>query len=111
MDKEFKEIDHARKVLGLDESATLKEVREVYRELSKKYHPDRTGKRDSGERMKEINLAYKLIKDYCESYRFSFKKKEVEDFYSKYVKSFQEDWMWSSVRREDKGGKQVHKGF
>jgi len=109
MDKEFEQIDHVRKVLGLGESATLREIKGAYRELTKKHHPDLSRKNKSGEKMKEINKAYKLLMDYCESYRFSFKKKEVEDFYSKYMKSFQEDWMWTPVRGEEK--KREHSGF
>jgi len=109
MDEEFKQIDHARKVLGLAESATLKEVKGAYRELSKKYHPDRSRKKKSEEKMKEINKAYKLLLDYCESYRFSFSKEAVEDFYSKYMKGFREDWMWTPVRRKE--DKREHRGF
>jgi len=102
MDEEFEQIKNARKVLGLGESATLKEIKGTYREFSKKHHPDCSRKKSSGEKMKEINAAYNLLMDYCGSYRFSFKKKEVEDFYSKYMKGFQEDWMWSPVKREEK---------
>jgi Zn finger protein HypA/HybF involved in hydrogenase expression len=37
----FKQIDEARKILGLEKGATLEEIREAYRRLSLKYHPDR----------------------------------------------------------------------
>ena len=37
----FREIDNARKILGLDTTATLSEIKERYRNLSLKYHPDR----------------------------------------------------------------------
>ena len=108
MDEEFKHIDKAKKVLGLGESATLKEIMGAYRKLSKKHHPD-LGK-ESGEKMKGINEAYDALVDYCDSYSFSFKKEDVADFYSKYMKGFQEDWMWSPVRRGEKDKKE-HRGF
>jgi len=38
---DFKQIDDARKVLGLNESASLEEIRDAFRNLALKYHPDR----------------------------------------------------------------------
>ncbi|MBU4201988.1 MAG: DnaJ domain-containing protein [Candidatus Altiarchaeales archaeon] len=108
MGEEFKHINEARKFIGLGESATLKEIKSTYRKLSKKHHLD-MGK-ESGEKMKEINEAYDALVDYCDSYRFSFKKEGVEDFYSKYMKGFQEGWMWSPVKRGAKDKKE-HRGF
>ena len=107
---DFKKIDESRKILGLGETATLKEIKKAYKELVKKFHPDKLGenreskfgknkfkkkeKQRYEDRMKEINMAYEILMDYCESYRYSFTRKEVEDFYSKYMEGFQEDWMW-----------------
>jgi DnaJ-class molecular chaperone len=36
----FKEIDETRKLLQLDEYATLEEIKKSYRTLAYKYHPD-----------------------------------------------------------------------
>ncbi len=97
----FEQIDKARKTLNLGETATLREIKKAYRELVKKYHPDKyedKKKKKCEERMKEINKAYKLIMEYCESYRYSFTKKEIEDLYTKYMKGFHEDWMWGPVK-------------
>ncbi len=109
MDEEFEHIDKARKVLGLGKRATLREIKAAYRKLTKDHHPD-LGK-ESGEKMKEINEAYDALVDYCDSYSFSFKKEDVEDFYSKYMKGFQEDWMWSSVKREGDKKKHDYRGI
>ena len=46
------------RVLGLSPLASPKEVRERYRELAFRVHPDRGG---SPERMRELNLAYERI--------------------------------------------------
>lgn len=77
----FKQVDEARKLLGLDETATLEEVKDTYRELSLKYHPDRfQGKenKQSEEMMKKINNAKDILLIYCANYRYSFKEKDVK---------------------------------
>jgi len=41
----FGKIDRARKLLGLGEDASLKEIKEAYRRKAKKFHPDRIEKK------------------------------------------------------------------
>ncbi len=52
-------------VLGIDRNATDEEVKQAYRELARKYHPDRYRDSDladlASEKMKEINAAYEEI--------------------------------------------------
>lgn len=88
----FSEIDAARKLLGLGETATLREVRRAYKRLAKKKHPDAGG---SEIEMKSLNSAYKLLLKYCEEFPVSFKKPDVEgqDDYEILVKRFYEDWI------------------
>ena len=54
-------------ILGVSESATDEEIKEAYRKLAKKYHPDRyidDGLKEMAtEKMQQINEAYDLIKD------------------------------------------------
>ena len=76
----FKQIDEARRLLGLDETATSEEIRDAYRELSLKYHPDRCKeeeKKRCEEMMKKINYAKDTLLTYCASYRYSFKERDV----------------------------------
>ena len=75
------EIDQARRLLGLGERASMAEIKIAYRHMCKQWHPDVVTDKTTGtRRMKDINAAYRLLLEYCESYRFSFSPEEVESF-------------------------------
>lgn len=49
-------------ILGVSRSATDDEIKRAYREMARKYHPDRNGgSAEAEEKMKEINAAYAQI--------------------------------------------------
>jgi molecular chaperone DnaJ len=58
--REWYEKDYY-KVLGVSSSATEKEITRAYRQLAKKYHPDRNP--GSEERFKEVSGAYDVLGD------------------------------------------------
>lgn len=95
----FEDIDEARKTLGLSETATIAEIKEVYRELSLKYHPDKCADEDKQrceEMFKRINGANKILTSYCTSYRYSFAEEDVkrvtgEAFLAEHTRRFYED--------------------
>ena len=79
---DFKRIDEARSLLGLDEDSTLQEIRKAYRRLALKYHPDKCKEKDKKkceEMFKKINHANDIILAYCANYRISFKEKSVKE--------------------------------
>ena len=79
-DKEFREalnndeLPNYYDVIGVSKDATPKEIKEKFRELAKKTHPDKT-REDSEEEMAELNKAYEVLSD-----------KERREKYDKYLK-------------------------
>ena len=58
-------MNNPYKVLGVDPSATDEEIKTAYRNLARKYHPDKYRDSDlaemAEEKMKEVNAAYEEI--------------------------------------------------
>ncbi len=52
------------KILGVEKQADAKAIKQAYRRLARKYHPDMNpGKKAATERFKEINEAYEVLSD------------------------------------------------
>ncbi len=92
----FDEIEDARKLLGLGEAATLKEIKKAYRTLAHRHHPDKLVGDDitESETMKRLNWAYQLLMEYCNEYKYSFKAEAVARAYphDEYLRTFKEKW-------------------
>jgi len=97
----FKDIDEARKILGLGEIATVLEIKERYHKLSLKNHPDKCtdkSKSECEELFKRINSAYRTLMSYCDSYRYSFTEEDVKEvtgeaFTEEHFKRFYDDFI------------------
>jgi molecular chaperone DnaJ len=50
-------------ILGVGRSATQEELKNAFRQLARKYHPDVSKEPDAEERFKEINEAYAMLSD------------------------------------------------
>jgi curved DNA-binding protein CbpA len=93
----FVEIDEARRLLGLGEAVTLKEVKTAYRRLAYRHHPDKhsgaTGE-ETEEMMKRLNSAYKLLTDYCSDYKYTFREEDVARTYphDEYLRRYYYGW-------------------
>ncbi|MDD5069877.1 MAG: DnaJ domain-containing protein [Candidatus Omnitrophica bacterium] len=78
---DFKQIDQARQILGLEQDATMEEIKVSYRDLAHKYHPDRCSdekKKECEEMFKKISHANDILMAYCAGYRYSFEEKDVK---------------------------------
>lgn len=57
-------IEDPYKVLGVSPDASDEDIKRAYRQLAKKYHPDRNpGDAEAAKKMQEINAAYEQIKN------------------------------------------------
>jgi len=81
----YQEITEARKLLGLSERATMQEIKAAYRRMVSRWHPDRCGedKENCREMTQKINAAYRVIRDYCANYQYSFSPEEIENYITK----------------------------
>jgi len=98
---DFKDIDRARKLLGLGETTSMQEIKEKYRKLSLKCHPDKHNnspqKKMYEEKIKDINNSYEILISYCIKYPISFdigKVKEVEEgeYERQHLRRFYDGW-------------------
>jgi len=102
----YEEITKALQILGLYEFATLKEIKNKYRELLKEWHPDlcRVNEDIRKEKTIEIINAYRIIMDYCEQYRFSFSQEEIGKYISAdefWAKRFGSDPIWGNYQDDE----------
>lgn len=81
----YHELDKARRLLGLGPRATLAEIKNCYRQLAKKHHPDRLPATEENQEqtaeagqpeIRQINAAYRLLLAYTADYAFSFSEEE-----------------------------------
>ena len=92
----FNDINEARKLLKLDEFATIKEIKDSYRRLANLYHPDKnhSAAGENDENIKNLNWAYKVLLDYCSDYRYSFREDAVAKTYphEEQMRKWRENW-------------------
>ncbi|QJA06183.1 J domain-containing protein [Thermosulfurimonas marina] len=95
----WRKIEEARRLLGLPRETTRAEIREAYRRLAARFHPDRQG---DPERMKALNEAYRLLMDYCDHYRIELSPNDrgasAEEWWFLH---FGEDPVWAGKREEE----------
>ncbi len=73
----YKIIKRSIEILDLPDNATLKDVKDNYRELIKKWHPDKCNTKNiktCNEKINEINKAYKAILEFIKNYNYYFNK-------------------------------------
>lgn len=78
-------------LFGQGERATLRQIKDRYREAVKRHHPDRNLEAGSV-RAQELNQAYRLLIAYCEHYRYDFSEAEFLEQHSEERLRRQFDW-------------------
>jgi len=56
------DLSDCYQILGIPKSASQKEIKNAYRRLSLKYHPDKNKDRTDSEKFKQISEAYQLLR-------------------------------------------------
>lgn len=84
-------------VLGVDKTATDKEIKKAYRKLARKYHPDVVGedeKEEATEKFKEISEAYAVLSD-------EDKRQRYDQFGHAGMEGFSQEDIFRNVNFED----------
>ena len=94
---DFEALDEARRLLGLGEEASMRQIKSAYRWSAKQHHPDTGTSSGDIEVMKKLNQAYKLLTEYCRDYRYSFREEDVARTYpeDEYIRTWRERWYYS----------------
>ena len=81
MHSSFEKIIKAKSLLGLREKSTLKEIKNKYKNLMKKWHPDKhTEDYEKATQMSmDINDAYRTILEYCNTYEYPLDEQSIKN--------------------------------
>lgn len=98
----YQELELALKIFSITERASLQQIKAKHKALVRQYHPD-TGCTDN-EKIRQINDAYAILRDYCSQYRFSFNRDEFmeQNPEERLREQFAYDPVWGGVSPGEK---------
>lgn len=103
-DLNSKKVHQAAQILNLRDKESLAAIKKKHRQLVKKWHPDQCQEEAEicQQKIKELNKAFKIIKEYCSHYLYSFAEDEILENLPRDIQSeerlrrqFGEDPIWS----------------
>jgi DnaJ-class molecular chaperone len=83
----LKNLSDCYQILGVQKGASQKEIKNAYRQLSLKYHPDRNKSDAGGEKFKQITEAYQLLRREEKS-KTKVSETDVETKYTQFWKKY-----------------------
>lgn len=100
----YQDIIEAKELLNLPERVSMEEIKSNYRKLIMQWHPDKCpgNNEKCNEMTKKLTLAYKTILHYCNQYKYSFTKQEVEQYLSVeewWFERFGNDPLWGNTKK------------
>jgi hypothetical protein len=100
----YEDILEAISILGLGDSATIEEIKNTYRELALKYHPDSMEGENDPEAFMKVAWAYRVLMDYISAYKIEFSEKAFIKCFpeEKLRRMFYSDPLWGPGKSRDK---------
>ncbi len=94
------------KILGLNKNAGPDQIRKAFRELAKKYHPDKNpGNKSAEEKFKQINEAYEVLKDPEKKKRYDELGESWQSYSANGGRASDFDWnRWTGGQGDFRGG-------
>lgn len=71
----YQDLQEALTEFDLPQRISLRQLKERHRLLVRRYHPD-SGETSEPEKIRRINAAYRVLREYCNSYQFDFSYQE-----------------------------------
>ncbi len=98
---QYPDLRAALAELGLSERLSLRQLKERYRDLVRRCHPDCRAEAEP-ERIRRVNAAYRVMRAYCQDYRFNCSHAEFLEQYpeERLREQFAADSLWGG-RAED----------
>ncbi|GAB4173056.1 MAG: J domain-containing protein [Geothermobacteraceae bacterium] len=101
----YQDFVAALKDLGLspEDRPTLATIRTRYRRRVRKLHPDTGTAPDDSDAIRRLTAAWRLVRSYCDSYRFDLSE---EEFYRQnpeahLLRQFDQDPRWGGLKAGD----------